>query len=38
MDMSKTEGVIIVLGSLLIIFTMLYGSVQVLGLEFTYGN
>lgn len=33
--MNKIEGIIILFGSLLIIFTILYGSVQTLGLEIT---
>ena len=31
--MNKVEGITIILGSLLIIFVILYGSVQTLGLE-----
>lgn len=34
--MNKVEGIIIILGTLLIIFTILYGSVQTLGLEILY--
>ena len=34
--MNKIEGIIILVGSLLITFIIVYGSVQILGLEILY--